>query len=237
MQKSHRFVLRILAVSLINIPAACAQQAGPSFTAMPLAAGSTTAEPMFVDLDDVMAVAPTVPPFPVQIEGAAVEAGGLNMVPPVMVGVSGGPGTDCPMIGPAPGEAACPIMGGPMMQAMMMRMHGGHGPEGIFRGLNLSDDQYEKMFALKKSTMAKMGPKMAEMGICEMDLHDMMLQPEADKSKVMDQQARINSLRSEMANVKVESELSMLAILTPEQRKELRRGLLRAMAGGMHPHR
>lgn len=109
--------------------------------------------------------------------------------------------------------------------------------ESMFAGLNLTDSQYEQLFAIKKSSMTKNAGKAAEMIAAQMDLHDQLLRPEIDKAKATALQSRIDSLRTEIANQHFQDQLAIMNVLTADQRAELRRSMLKRMAGGFGgPH-
>jgi Spy/CpxP family protein refolding chaperone len=97
--------------------------------------------------------------------------------------------------------------------------------------LNLTDEQYEKIFALKRENMSKLGGKFSEVATQEMTLHDLLLQPTIDTAKVQGIQQRINALKAEMANARLQEEIGMMNVLTPEQRHQLRMCLLKHAAG------
>lgn len=127
-----------------------------------------------------------------------------------------------------------PMMGGPG-GPMGMGVGGGgrhHGHHGKFEALNLTDDQYERMYQIKKQTMSRMGAKFSEMMAMHLELQDAMLQPELDKAKLTGIQARINALHADISSIRFDSELSTMAVLTPEQRKDMRRALVKKMADG-----
>lgn len=171
-------------------------------------------------------------------------------LPPVGIGPMGFDPMDMIAEGPdGPPDAAMPPPGppgeGPMMMAhmppggpggggMMWRHHGGGG--GCHRGnpfadLNLTDDQYEKLFALRRDTAGNDAGRMGELMKSEMQLHDLMLQPDIDRAKITATQNHINQIKSELANSRLDKKLAMISILTPEQRKQLRQNMLHRMAG------
>ena len=108
----------------------------------------------------------------------------------------------------------------------------GHG--GMFKSLNLTDDQYERLYAIKRESMGQMAGKMGTMATLNMDLKDALLQPDLDKSKIQSVQDKINALKSDMANMRLNHHINMLAVLTPEQRKELRLAMIKSSASGGH---
>lgn len=172
--------------------------------------------------DDAAGMPPGPPPG---FSGDGPPPGGPPMGPPGAMMPDGPPGPDGASLADAP-PGACPFRPdcGPSEC----------GPGGLPPNVTLSDEQYEKMFAIKRDTFAKIGPKMVEMKTGEMDLHDLMSQVSPDKAKIQSVQNRINALRSEMSNIQLDSQLNTLGVLTPEQRQDLRRAFLKS-AGCMGP--
>lgn len=106
----------------------------------------------------------------------------------------------------------------------------GHGD--MFKSLNLTDDQYEKLYTIKRESMGQMAGKMGSMATLHMDLKDALLQSDLDKSKIQSVQDKINALKSDMANMRLNQHINMLGVLTPEQRKELRLAMIKSSASG-----
>lgn len=95
-----------------------------------------------------------------------------------------------------------------------------------------SDDQLEKIFKLKSEYMSKAGPKMAELKSLEMSLYDTLTQPEVDKGKAQSIQSKINSLRNDLADLKLEQRVGLVGTLSSDQHKELRRSFLKHVEFG-----
>lgn len=106
----------------------------------------------------------------------------------------------------------------------------GMGGGDCLRGLNLSDEQYEKMYGIKNQFLDQVGPKMLEVRTLERHLKDVLTSPSLDAGKAKSLQSKINALKSDLANAKLENKLAMLDVLTAEQRKEIRE---RVIKGGM----
>lgn len=98
--------------------------------------------------------------------------------------------------------------------------------------LAITDEQYEKLFSIKKQFLSDAGPKMLALKSSQRDLRDLLSQPKVDKQKVKDLQSQINTQKGELANLKLEKKLSGLEVLTEEQRKEIRRQMLKGCIGG-----
>jgi Spy/CpxP family protein refolding chaperone len=107
----------------------------------------------------------------------------------------------------------------------------GHGNGNPFADLNLTDDQYEKLFALHRDNAGKDAAKMGEMMSAQAQMHDLMLQPEIDRARITSLQTRINAIHADLSNAHLEMKMACLSVLTPEQRHDLRRKMLRGMSG------
>lgn len=148
-------------------------------------------------------------------------------------GGPGGPG------GP-PLHGAASIEGPPPDE--LMALHGG-GELMMLRAAvhgEFTDDQLEKFYKLKTEFEDKAGPKMVEMKSAQRALHDMLTQPEFDRSKALSLQGKINALQADLATMKLERQMGYVNALTAEQRKELRRSFLKVSdfgMGGMMKHR
>lgn len=99
---------------------------------------------------------------------------------------------------------------------------------------SFSDEQLEKMYQIKSDFQDKSGPKFVEMMSLERNLRDLLTQTEFDKSKAQSLQNKINSAKADLANLRLDERMSLLAVLSPEQRKEVRHNYIkRADFGGM----
>jgi Spy/CpxP family protein refolding chaperone len=107
----------------------------------------------------------------------------------------------------------------------------GHG----FAGLNLTDDQYEKLFAIKREGMIRMAAGAGQMMTAHMNLHDLLVQPTLDKAKILAAQNNINTLKTANANARMEQTIAMMSVLTPEQRAELHKRMVHRVVDGMGP--
>lgn len=132
----------------------------------------------------------------------------------------------------APG---CPVQPRMMMMRKGMSMRGPWGRGGCpwLGALDLSDDQYEKIYALKNSLLDKVGPKMLEIRTQERHLKDVMTQASVDAKAARRMQDTINSLRADVSNIKLDNKLSVLDVLTAEQRKKIRDYMIKG-GRGMH---
>jgi Spy/CpxP family protein refolding chaperone len=86
----------------------------------------------------------------------------------------------------------------------------------------LSPDQLEKMLTFKNQARDEAQPKVADLIATERKMRDLLTQPNADKSQVMNLESQINSDKAALGNIRVETKLNELSVLTPQQRQELR---------------
>lgn len=123
----------------------------------------------------------------------------------------------------APALAAAQGMGyGPGMgMGYGSGMGMGYGRGGL-AALELSDAQAEKVFAIQEAarqknwaTMSKMRPEMFK-------LQRMYGNDKADPKGVAEQQKKVDELRREMLQARLETRKQIETVLTPEQRKQLR---------------
>ncbi|MBI4533823.1 MAG: Spy/CpxP family protein refolding chaperone [Candidatus Melainabacteria bacterium] len=153
-----------------------------------------------------------------------IHLSGLDEMPVTDIGLMaalpGGLGGS-PMV--SPGSARCP-------------QPKGAGNFSFLEGdLALTEDQYEKLFAIKNQFLNKLGPKVLELKLSERELADLMSRTQLDRQKVTELQSRINEQKSAIANLRTDERINTLEILTPEQRKELRKQTImgRSHAGVM----
>ena len=92
---------------------------------------------------------------------------------------------------------------------------------------NLSDDQQEKLYQLKRENISKIAPKMTEMMLAKMDLMEMLSRPNLDKAQVTTLQNKINQLHSDIGTARINYLVDSLAVITPEQRQDIRRTFLK----------
>jgi Spy/CpxP family protein refolding chaperone len=120
------------------------------------------------------------------------------------------------------------MMGGGYGPGMM---GGGYGPGmmgygqqggGVFAGINLNDEQRQKVLAIQEEHRQKNWAAMGEVRAEQYKLRGLYGTEKVDADKVAEQQKKVDELRRQMLKSRVEAHNQMAAILTPEQRKELR---------------
>lgn len=137
--------------------------------------------------------------------------------------------------GPGMGGYGPGMMGGGYGQGRM----GGYGPGGGFgpgrggyamRGegfgpveaLNLSDEQRDKILAIREEHRQKNWPAMGKLREEQFKLRRLAYADNADTSALAEQQKKVDELRREMLKSRVETHKQIEGVLTPEQRKQFR---------------
>ena len=107
---------------------------------------------------------------------------------------------------------------GMMGQGMMGQGAGG----GLFAALNLSDEQRTKVLAIQEEHRKLNWAVMGEMRAEQYKLRSMYGTDKLDANKLVEQQKRVDALRQQMFRSRIETHNQIAAVLTPEQRKQLR---------------
>jgi Spy/CpxP family protein refolding chaperone len=117
------------------------------------------------------------------------------------------------------------MMGGGMGPHAGMMMGGGAGMMGAggpLAALNLSDEQRDKVLAIQEEHRKKNWAAMGEVRSEQFKLRGMYGADKLDADKIAEQQKRVDELRRQMLKSRVETHNKVAAVLTPEQRKQLR---------------
>jgi len=107
-------------------------------------------------------------------------------------------------------------------------MMGGHGPGGGMMGfgplgaLDLKDDQRDKIFAIQEEARTKNFGTMTQMRAEQYKMAKMYNAEKADPKLIGEQQKKVDELRRQMIQSRVETRNEIEAVLTPEQKKQLR---------------
>ena len=123
--------------------------------------------------------------------------------------------------GYGPGMMGQGMMGqgqGMMGQGMMAQGMGG----GVAAALSLSDEQRAKVLAIQEEHRKKNWATMGEVRAEQFKLRSMYGTDSLDANKVVEQQKKVDALRQQMLRSRVETHNQIAAVLTPEQRKQLR---------------
>lgn len=113
------------------------------------------------------------------------------------------------------------MMGGGYGQGMMGSqgmMGGGYG----LAALNLTDEQREKVVAIQEQHRQKNWAAMGEVRAEQFKLRSLYRGEKLDADKIAEQQKKVDALRQQMIKSRVETHNQIAALLTPEQRKQLR---------------
>jgi Spy/CpxP family protein refolding chaperone len=100
----------------------------------------------------------------------------------------------------------------------------------------LTDDQLERLHSLHNQFLDDAGPKFVELGSKERKLKDVMLANSVDASRAKALQSEINSLKNDIANLRLENHIAMSNVLTAEQKKDIRDHIYRAGVARMAHH-
>lgn len=100
----------------------------------------------------------------------------------------------------------------------------------------LTDDQLEKLHALKNDFLDQAGPKMVEMFRLHRQMQDGLTSANIDSKSVNDAKAKMVQTKADLENLKLDSKIKAMNVLTAEQRKELRTNMLKGgpRFGRMH---
>lgn len=140
------------------------------------------------------------------IATTAVFAQGYGRGP----GYGYGPGM---MGGGGPGYGYGPGMMGPGM---------GPGAGAGLAALNLSDEQREKVYAIREEARQKNWATMGEVRSEQFKLRGMYSAERLDPDKIAEQQKKVDELRRQMVKSRADTHNKVMAVLTPEQRKQAR---------------
>jgi Spy/CpxP family protein refolding chaperone len=121
------------------------------------------------------------------------------------------------------GRGGCPVGG---------RGRGGC-PLNMLEGENaVTDQQYEKLYALKNSVLDQRGPKILEISTAKRHLRDELTKDTIDEKAVKKLQNTITSAKNDLNILEMDSKLTMMQILTGAQRAELRKAMMQGPKGG-----
>jgi Spy/CpxP family protein refolding chaperone len=97
----------------------------------------------------------------------------------------------------------------------------GYGRGGL-AALELSDAQAEKVFAIQEAGRQKNWATMSKMRAEMFKLQRLYNNDKADPKAVTEQQKKVDELRRDMLQARLETRKQVETVLTPEQRKQLR---------------
>jgi Spy/CpxP family protein refolding chaperone len=99
---------------------------------------------------------------------------------------------------------------------------GGYGAGGALAALNLTDEQRSKVLAIQEESRKKNWATMGEVRAEQFKLRSMYGTDNLDANKLVEQQKKVDALRQQMFKSRIETHNQIAAVLTPEQRKQLR---------------
>jgi Spy/CpxP family protein refolding chaperone len=147
---------------------------------------------------------------PVDASGPGMMGGGYGMGPGMGMGMGSG------MMGSG--------MMGPDM-GMGMMGHGMMGGYGAFQALDLNDDQQKKITQIQDALRKQHWELMGKMQDEYVKLRDLNAADTREPSAIGQQMQRVFDLRRQMIESGVDAENRMEAVLTAEQKAQLRKGM------------
>jgi Spy/CpxP family protein refolding chaperone len=104
--------------------------------------------------------------------------------------------------------------------------------------MGFSDSQLEKMSSLKNQFLDKTASGRTEIETLHRQLREVLSQPTIDRAKAEGIQNKINSIKADMSNARLNLRIDEIAVLTPEQREAMRHRMLvsEAFGGGRFGH-
>ncbi len=106
---------------------------------------------------------------------------------------------------------------------------------------NFTDDQKKKMGELRDRYALDTATKKAELQIAQRQLRESLKETAVDKGAALGLQSKINGLRSDLSNARLNMMLAMSDVFTPEQKEQMKsfrhhkmRGCGGKFGGGKH---
>jgi Spy/CpxP family protein refolding chaperone len=100
----------------------------------------------------------------------------------------------------------------------------------------LTDEQLEKIAALKDNFLSKTAGKKVELKGLGRQLRGLLTKKEVNRQEAFVLQEKISTLRADLAKEKLAFRLDMMSVLTDEQREKIRHRMLMKQAFGGHKH-
>ena len=128
------------------------------------------------------------------------------------------------------------------LDAFAMEGGGGHGGgwghHMFSEGNKLTDDQLERLYAIKEDSHEQSAMKKVQAHIFGRKLKDTLSAANIDTAAAKDLEGKIIALKSDIATIHMDALIKMAQVLTPEQRHEVRMHMLRGSMGhhGHHGH-
>ena len=97
--------------------------------------------------------------------------------------------------------------------------------------LNLSDDQYSKLWQLKDELKDQLEPKEAELHVNKRHLMMALTADTIDSTKTKELEDKILTLKAEMCKLKMDHKIKAMNVLNTDQRKEVNHAMFWSMMG------
>lgn len=111
--------------------------------------------------------------------------------------------------------------GGDMHRGDMQRGGRHGGAMRMLRGLDLTEAQRDKIFDIRHAQAPAMRTQMKALHAARKDLRELAMAPNYDAAKAQASADAFAKAMSQMALMRVDATRKVLAVLTPEQRKQL----------------
>ena len=144
---------------------------------------------------------------------ALLAAGLVAMGPGLAQDQGRGPGYGPGMMGDGPG-----MMGG----GPGWGRGGGYGPGPGAAISGLTDEQRDKLAVIREQHRQKNWGTMGQVQAEQFKLRQMYSADKLDSAAILEQQKKVDELRRQMLKSRLEARKEIEAVLTPEQRKQLR---------------
>ncbi|MBX9725306.1 MAG: hypothetical protein K2X81_28135, partial [Candidatus Obscuribacterales bacterium] len=105
--------------------------------------------------------------------------------------------------------------------------HCGGGPR-----MNLTDAQLEKMSSLKNKFEDSTSAEKVQLGSLFRQMKDVFSKPEVDRQQAIALQTKINTVKNDLSTARLNLHLDEIAVLTPDQREQIRHRMLEREAFG-----
>ncbi len=92
-------------------------------------------------------------------------------------------------------------------------------PGSMHEKLKLSTEQKDKLSSIRDQYKLATAQKKAELEVAMSQQHQLMSKATIDKSAVLSLQGKINSLKADLSNARIDTALTASAVFTPEQRE------------------
>ncbi len=108
----------------------------------------------------------------------------------------------------------------------------GRFARGLPDGLNLTDAQRTQTRALMLKARDQVAPLVDQLQLARKDLRRAIFADKRDSGAVKDLTGKVDRLRQQIADIRLEARTAMAALLTPEQRQQMRVRPMRPAGAG-----